>query len=98
MNADVTDRILKGLEQARAQSPELRFGQLVAILGELAADETGFSLWDVEDLDFAAALDRFAADLARRGSGSSEPAAAPDRGGIAASGGSAVCRPPRPVS
>jgi hypothetical protein len=68
-SAEVTNHIVKKLEQVRVQSPELRFGQLIAIIGELAADETGFSLWDVEDVDFAAALDRFIADLARRESG-----------------------------
>ena len=31
----------------------------------LAEDETGHSLWEVEDTEFAAALERFAADLAR---------------------------------
>jgi hypothetical protein len=98
MSADVTDRILKGLEQAQGRAPELRFGQLVAMIGELAADETGFSLWDVEDADFAAALDRFAADLARRGSGKPKTAAAPDCDGDAASPGSAVFQPPRPMS
>ena len=48
------------------------------LVGDLAADETGHSLWEVEDADFAAALERFAADLARRG-GQAEPAA-PDKG------------------
>jgi hypothetical protein len=71
--ADLTNRILKKLDQVRGQAPELRFGQLIAIIGELAADETGFSLWDVEDFDFAAALDRFGTDLAQRESGRAEP-------------------------
>jgi hypothetical protein len=98
MKADVTNRILKKLEQARGQAPDLRFGQLVAIVGELAADETGYSLWDVEDGDFAAALDRFASDLAKRESGNVEPAAPPDRSGLASSPGSTVPQPPRQLS
>ena len=46
--------------------PEMRFGQLVATIGLLAEDETGRNLWDVEDREFAAAVERFAADLLRR--------------------------------
>ena len=82
MNADVTNRILKKIEQVQVQAPDLRFGQLIAIVGELAEDETGLSLWDVDDTDFAAALDRFAGDLAKRGSGKAEPGAASDHGSI----------------
>ena len=78
--AVLVDRILEQLGQVRARCPELRFGQLLATVGELAADETGHSLWDLEDADFAAALDRFAADIARRGD-RAEPSAAPDRSG-----------------
>jgi hypothetical protein len=66
LTADLVDRIQAQLDQVRARCPELRFGQLIAIIGELAQDETGHSLWDVEDPDFAAALDRFATDLGRR--------------------------------
>ena len=38
----------------------------LATVGLLAEDQTGRSLWDVEDEEFAAALERFAADMARR--------------------------------
>jgi hypothetical protein len=96
--ADLLDRILGQLEQVRLRCPELRFGQLIAIVGELAQDETGHSLWDVEDADFAAALERFAGDMARRGSGRAEPTAAPDRGGITSSPESPAPLPPRQVS
>jgi hypothetical protein len=44
----------------------MRFGQLVATIGLLAEDETGRNLWDIEDGEFAAAMERFAADLSRR--------------------------------
>jgi hypothetical protein len=64
--ADLLDRILGQLEQVRVRCPELRFGQLIATIGTLAEDETGNSLWDIEDPDFAAALKRFAADMAHR--------------------------------
>ena len=56
--------------------PEMRFGQLVATIGMLAEDETGRNLWNIEDGEFAAALERFATDLSRREPGSAEPNAA----------------------
>jgi hypothetical protein len=80
--ADLLDRILEQLGDVRIRCPELRFGQLIAIIGELAQDDTGLCLWDVEDPDFAAALDRFAADMARRGSDRAERATASDHGGV----------------
>jgi hypothetical protein len=92
---DLVDRILAQLDQIRARCPELRFGQLVAIIGELAQDETGHSLWDVEDSDFATALDRFVKDMARRESNRAEPVAAPDCSGVASSAGSTAPQPPR---
>jgi hypothetical protein len=95
---DLLDRILGQLDQVRLRCPELRFGQLVATIGMLAEDETGHSLWDVEDADFAAALARFAADMARRGGGGAEASAAPDRGGIAPSSASPAPQAPRQVS
>ena len=67
--ANRMEHILAQLDEVRVRCPELRFGQLIATIGMLAEDETGHSLWDVEDTDFAAALERFAADMARRGSG-----------------------------
>jgi hypothetical protein len=39
---------------------------MIATIDELAKDETVHSLWDVEDAEFEAALERFAADLSRR--------------------------------
>lgn len=96
--ADLLDHILAELGVVRTRCPELRFGQLIAIIGELAQDETGHSLWDVEDVDFAAALDRFAGDLARRESCRAEAAAAPDRGGITSTPESTGPQPPRQVT
>ena len=98
IEANLIDHVLRELGKIHACSPELRFGQLLAIIGELAQDETGHSLWDVEDADFAAALERFAEDMARRGSGQAEPGAAPARGGIASSPGTTLTQPPRQVS
>ena len=53
--ADLVQHILNQLADVRVRYPELRFGQLIAMIGMLAEDETGQSLWDVEDGDFAAA-------------------------------------------
>jgi hypothetical protein len=61
--------LLERIADVRARRPELRFGQLIATIGLLAEDETGHSLWDVEDAEFAAAVERFAADLARSEAG-----------------------------
>jgi hypothetical protein len=80
--ANLLEHILHQLDEVRVQCPELRFGQLIATIARLAEDETGHSLWDVEDADFAAALDCFAADMARRRSEHAEPVALTDRGGI----------------
>lgn len=74
---DWTTAVLERLAEVGEQCPEMRFGQLLATIGMLAEDETGHSLWDVDDSEFAAAVERFAADLARRGSESTEPSAPP---------------------
>jgi hypothetical protein len=74
--ADSLDRILKQLGEVRVRCPELRFGQLIATIGMLVEDETGHSLWDVDDADFAATLERFARDMARRESDRAAPDAA----------------------
>ena len=65
--------LLNRLAAIRPLCPEIRFGQLVAIIGQLAEDETGRNLWDVEDAAFAAAIERFANDLSRRGRSLAEP-------------------------
>jgi hypothetical protein len=63
---DLIACVLDRLAEVREHCPEMRFGQFLATIGLLAEDETGHSLWEVEDTEFAAALERFAADLARR--------------------------------
>jgi hypothetical protein len=65
---DSLAELLERLAEVRAQCPEFRFGQFIATIGMLAEDETGHNLWDVEDAEFAAAVERFSADLAKRGS------------------------------
>jgi hypothetical protein len=60
--------LLERLAEVRAQCPEMRLGQFISTIGLLAEDETGRSLWDIDDAEFAAALERFSNDLARRNS------------------------------
>jgi hypothetical protein len=98
ITAEVLAQILGQLGDVCDRCPELRFGQLLATIGMLAEDETGHSLWDVEDGDFAAALERFAADMARRGSSVAAPGVAPDRVGITSSPASTAPQSPRQVS
>jgi hypothetical protein len=71
---------------------------LIATIGMLAEDETGHSLWDVEDTDFAAAVERFARDMARREANRGQPNPACDPGDITSSPESAPLPPPRQVS
>ena len=75
---DWTAAVLKRLGEVREGCPEMRFGQLLATVGLLAEDETGHSLWEIEDTEFAVALERFAADLARRGLDPAELADGPE--------------------
>jgi hypothetical protein len=63
---DITVVILERLAEIHEKCPEMRLGQLLATVGLLAEDETGHSLWDVEDREFVAALERFLQDLSRR--------------------------------
>ena len=63
---DVQTSLLHRLDEVRRLCPEMRLGQLMATLGLLGEDATGRSLWDLEDEELAAALDRFATDLSRR--------------------------------
>ena len=63
---DVQTSLLHRLDEVRRLCPEMRLGQMMATLGLLGEDATGRSLWDLEDEELAAALDRFATDLSRR--------------------------------
>jgi hypothetical protein len=70
-----TPEILDRLAVVRRLCPEMRFGQLVAAIGLLAEDETGRNLWDLEDGEFAAAVERFTIDLSRRDQDMADPIA-----------------------
>lgn len=52
-------------------SPDVRLGQLLAHLGFLGEDQTGRSLWDIDDEQLLAVLYHHRAELASRQSGSS---------------------------
>ena len=47
-------------------SPDIRLGQLLAHLGFLGEDETGRSLWDIDDEQLLAVMYRHRAELAGR--------------------------------
>ena len=47
-------------------APEGRLGQLLAHLDYLGVDQTGHSLWDIEDDQLLAVLNDYRTDLVRR--------------------------------
>jgi hypothetical protein len=49
-------------------SPEVRLGQLLAHLGFLGEDQTGRTLWDIDDEQLLAVLYRHRTELATRNS------------------------------
>lgn len=59
--------ILDRLADLHRRCPDMRLGQILATAGMLAEDSTGHSLWDVEDAEFAAALEKLSSDLKQRG-------------------------------
>ncbi len=63
---DIQASLLQRLDEVRRLCPDMRLGQVMATLGLLGEDATGRSLWDIEDEELAAALERFAEDLTRR--------------------------------
>ena len=58
--------VLHRLQEIHRHCPEMRLGQLFATIGMLGEDSTGQGLWDIEDVELAAAVERFASDLRRR--------------------------------
>jgi hypothetical protein len=72
MNSVETNSMLQTLGKVWKLCPEMRLGQLMATLGLLAEDTTDHSLWDVEDSELLAAMERFRDDLSRRDSNGDE--------------------------
>lgn len=54
------------LAEVCAMSPDVRLGQLLAHLGFLGEDQTGRSLWDIDDEQFLAVLCHHRDELAAR--------------------------------
>ena len=63
---DLQANVLHRLDEVRRLCPEMRIGQFLATVGMLGEDDTGRSLWDIEDEELAMALERFARDLSWR--------------------------------
>ena len=63
---EVQAAVLARLDEVRRLCPDMRLGQLLATVEMLGEDATGRSLWDIEDDDLAAAVERFVTDLSRR--------------------------------
>jgi len=63
VNPEQTKAILAKLAEVRELCPDMRFGQMLAFLDELARDEPGRSLWDVEDKELLEVIQRFRQDL-----------------------------------
>jgi len=63
---DSQSEVLHRLQEIHRSCPEMRLGQLLATIGMLGEDSTGRPLWDIEDNELSAAVERFASDLARR--------------------------------
>ena len=55
------------LTETCALSPEVRLGQLFAHLGFLGEDQTGRTLWDIDDEQLLSVLYHHCAELAARG-------------------------------
>jgi len=66
---DIQTGILHRLAEVRRLCPDLRLGQLMTLLGTLGEDTTGRTLYDLEDEELMAALERFADDLQQRAMG-----------------------------
>ncbi len=58
--------ILNRLQEIHGLCPEMRLGQLLATIGMLGEDASGRGLWEIDDDEFSAAVERFASDLKRR--------------------------------
>jgi hypothetical protein len=76
MNSQTRSEALAVLGELCAMSPDVRLGQLFAHLGFLGEDQTGRSLWDIDDEQLLAVLYHHRAELVARASHSSASAAA----------------------
>jgi len=67
MTATTTSvEILQRIGEVHPMCPDMRFGQLMMTLDILADDMFDRNLWDVEDDQLIAVIERFRQDLVRR--------------------------------
>jgi hypothetical protein len=56
---NVTPEVFEALQSLSAVVPEMRFGQLIAAVGELCTDLHGRGLWDAADTEILEAIWQF---------------------------------------
>jgi hypothetical protein len=88
MNSATQREALAVLAEVCALSPDVRLGQLLAHLGFLGEDQTGRSLWDIDDEQLLAVLYHHRAELVGRQSGSPGQSLQPAGSAVPASQGS----------
>ena len=59
---DVREHLFDAIRSLADFVPEMRSGQLIAVLGELCADIYGQGLWDASDTELLMAVWRFRRD------------------------------------
>lgn len=77
MISPLRQSLLERLARICELSPDVRFGQMMAMMGVLAEDFSDQWVWDVEDETLLAVLDQHLADLVARGS-TAQPAVPPE--------------------
>jgi hypothetical protein len=61
--------LFEALDEVWQLCPDMRFGQLMVLLGNLAEDDSDRNLYDVEEDELLAAINRLKGDLLRREAG-----------------------------
>ncbi len=77
MTTDPRREIIELLGELCELSPDVRVGQLLAHLGFLGEDQTGRSLWDIDDEQLLAIIYHHRAELLARQTASSAPIVVP---------------------
>ena len=66
MNPSIRSEALELLSEVAELSPDVRLGQLVAHLGFIGEDQTGRTLWDLDDEQLLAVLHHHRSELTTR--------------------------------
>ena len=66
MTANTQRELLSLLTEVWALSPDVRLGQLMAHLGFLGEDQTGRTLWDIDDEELLSVLTQHRGELLAR--------------------------------